>query len=327
MTRTLATVVLGLVLATAGKPVFAQSCSATATPINFGSVSPIRMSVVDATGSITVTCTWPLVTLTPNAHVCLNLGSGSGSPTLIPRLLSNSGHTMRFNLYRDAARTQVWGSSFSTAALPISLQLSKPLLDVSRTVTVPYYGRIEANQPGVPVIGNGSTIYTENFDGTHSALTAHYYSLVDKDCASMLNIMNRFPFTAQAQVINDCTISATNMAFPSTGILDHALQATSTLNVRCTNGNAWRIALSGGSSGNMLDRRMKRTGGGGDVRYQLYTNTARNIIWGDGTAGTGRSAATGNGLQQTVTVYGTVPAQTTPSPGTYRDTIIATITF
>jgi spore coat protein U-like protein len=38
-------------------------------------------------------------------------------------------------------------------------------------------------------------------------------------------------------------------------------------------------------------------------------------------------AATGNGNAQVISVYGQVPAQTSPAPGTYSDTITATIVF
>ncbi|GAB3338074.1 hypothetical protein GCM10027565_36630 [Bordetella tumulicola] len=63
------------------------------------------------------------------------------------------------------------------------------------------------------------------------------------------------------------------------------------------------------------------------MRYQLYTSSARSVIWGDGTSGTAAVTAAGSGLAQTLTIYGSVPAQSTPTPGTYRDTIIATISF
>jgi spore coat protein U-like protein len=38
-------------------------------------------------------------------------------------------------------------------------------------------------------------------------------------------------------------------------------------------------------------------------------------------------SGTGTGLTQTLTVYGRVAPQTTPKPGTYSDTIIATVTY
>jgi spore coat protein U-like protein len=136
-----------------------------------------------------------------------------------------------------------------------------------------------------------------------------------------------FPFTASATVINDCTITTTNVAFTATGVLSAALNATGSISTSCTNGDAFEIALNGGSSGNVAARQMQRSGGGGAVNYQLYLDPTRLTAWGDGTAGTSMATGTGSGNQQVITVYGQVPAQTTPAPGSYSDTITATISF
>jgi spore coat protein U-like protein len=72
---------------------------------------------------------------------------------------------------------------------------------------------------------------------------------------------------------------------------------------------------------------MQRSGGGGTVSYQLFVDSAHTTAWGDGTAGTSMSTGTGTGNQQALSVYGVVPAQKTPAPGSYSDTITATISF
>jgi spore coat protein U-like protein len=38
-------------------------------------------------------------------------------------------------------------------------------------------------------------------------------------------------------------------------------------------------------------------------------------------------SGTGNGAGQTITIFGRVPAQTTPAPGTYTDTVTVTVTY
>jgi spore coat protein U-like protein len=68
------------------------------------------------------------------------------------------------------------------------------------------------------------------------------------------------------------------------------------------------------------------TNGANTITYGLYQNAARTIAWG-GTIGTNTVAGTGTGLAQLTTVYGRVPGQATPSPGTYTDTIIVTVTY
>jgi len=306
----------------------AQSCTATATSINFGNVSPIRLNAIDATGTVNVTCTWPAVTVNRNARVCLNLGNGTGSTSFVPRHLVNGTNRARFNLYRDAARSQIWGSLNSTTApTPISLLLSKPALGTVARSTVTYYGRLEADQPDVPIVGGNPTLYTSAFSGTHTSLNVHFFEIFDRNCNQVPQASGSFPFSAQATIVDDCTIEATDLNFPRTGLLDEPLQASGGLSVQCTNGNAWRISLDGGSSGSAADRRMQRVGGGGSVAYQLYTDSSRSLIWGDGSGGTGRVTGTGTGQSQPIAVHGTVPAQPTPQPGSYRDTITATISF
>jgi spore coat protein U-like protein len=66
--------------------------------------------------------------------------------------------------------------------------------------------------------------------------------------------------------------------------------------------------------------------GGNQIWYGLFRDAARSLSWGelgDGAAQPG----TGSGAAQSFTVYGRVPAQATPPPGIYSDTIIVTITY
>jgi spore coat protein U-like protein len=49
-------------------------------------------------------------------------------------------------------------------------------------------------------------------------------------------------------------------------------------------------------------------------------------VWGT-TIGTNTVSATGNGASQSYTVYGQVPAQTTPAAAVYTDTITVTVTY
>ena len=68
------------------------------------------------------------------------------------------------------------------------------------------------------------------------------------------------------------------------------------------------------------------TSGANTVNYSLYTDIARSTVWGN-TVGTDTKSGTGNGSAQTLTVYGQLPAGQYPTPGSYSDTITATITY
>jgi spore coat protein U-like protein len=62
------------------------------------------------------------------------------------------------------------------------------------------------------------------------------------------------------------------------------------------------------------------------VIYGLYRDSARSLPWGS-TVGTNTSSGTGTGSTQTQTVYGRVATQTTPSPGTYSDSVVVTVGY
>ena len=67
------------------------------------------------------------------------------------------------------------------------------------------------------------------------------------------------------------------------------------------------------------------SGAGDSVIYGLYQNAARSVPWGTANAST--LGGTGTAATQTIPVYGRVPGQVTPPPGTYSDTVVATVTY
>ncbi|NVD99555.1 spore coat U domain-containing protein [Massilia sp. BJB1822] len=136
-------------------------------------------------------------------------------------------------------------------------------------------------------------------------------------------------FDVTMKIIADCTIAASNLDFgQSQGVLNATVAVNTTINVTCTNTTPYNLGLSAGtgtgSSG--TTRYMSGTGGNtGTVRFNLY-QTAGATLWGD-TQGTDTRSGTGTGALQAITVYGEVPAQTTPAPDTYKSTITATVYF
>ena len=93
-------VIILLVFAFAGE---AWGCSATATNIDFGDYDVFTPLTLDATGIIDVTCDAAYT-------IKLNAGQHSGGD-FWPRKMQLSGGwpTLGYNLYRDAARQEVWG--------------------------------------------------------------------------------------------------------------------------------------------------------------------------------------------------------------------------
>jgi len=134
-------------------------------------------------------------------------------------------------------------------------------------------------------------------------------------------------FTTQVTLAASCTInSASTLNFGSQGVLIAAVNQTSTVQVQCTNTTPYNIGLdAGGGTGATVAVR-KMTSGANTVNYSLYTDTGHTTVWGN-TVGTDTVAAIGSGASQSYTVYGQVPAQTTPAPGTYTDTVTVTVTY
>jgi spore coat protein U-like protein len=109
---------------------------------------------------------------------------------------------------------------------------------------------------------------------------------------------------------------------------------SATLGVRCASGVPFQIALNGGGSGSVANRRMSATGLPAEkLDYQLYTNAARTVVWGDGSGGSSVAVGTGGGLfaVRSFTVYGRVPdspANQAAAPRTdYRDVVTITVTY
>jgi spore coat protein U-like protein len=135
-------------------------------------------------------------------------------------------------------------------------------------------------------------------------------------------------FAVSAQIVATCTInSASTLNFGnSIGVLSANVDQFSTIQVTCTNTTAYNIGLDAGTGSGATVAVRKLTSGGATINYSLYTDAGRNTVWGN-TVNTDTVAATGNGSAQSYTVFGRIPAQTTPAPGTYTDTITVTVTY
>ncbi|MGA9853151.1 MAG: spore coat U domain-containing protein [Gammaproteobacteria bacterium] len=135
----------------------------------------------------------------------------------------------------------------------------------------------------------------------------------------------------------ECTITSTAISFGNYDPLSStSLTGTGTLGFSCTKASltgvdktvTFVIALSTGS-GSYGTRIMNN--GAYSLDYNLYTDTTYTSVWGDGTAGTAEYSSTYAKTQApavvTVYVYGLIPAQQNAVPGSYTDSITATVTF
>lgn len=132
-------------------------------------------------------------------------------------------------------------------------------------------------------------------------------------------------FQVTSNVQGTCLISASSLAFGTyTGTQS---DATSTISITCTNTTAYNVGLDVGTAIGATVSTRKMTGPGGAVlEYALYSDSGHSTNWGN-TIGTDTVSGTGTGSAQTLIVYGRVPASQYVTPGSYVDTITATITY
>lgn len=138
-------------------------------------------------------------------------------------------------------------------------------------------------------------------------------------------------FTVSATVAKACAISAANLDMGTwSGSGD--LTGTSNVSVKCSTGTSYNVDLSAGAGSPSLANR-KLANGADLLSYNLYADAARTEIWGDGLAGTFVVSGTGAGMadanKANLPVYAKILEADllAAKPGTYSNSITATITY
>lgn len=116
------------------------TCTASATPVAFGTYNPISGVALNNTGNIAVTCSALLVGLNVSYDIALNAGQNG---TFAARAMKNLTSLLQYNLYNTAARTTIWGDG-TAGTVKVSDGYLLNLLSVTRNYTV--YGTLPASQ-------------------------------------------------------------------------------------------------------------------------------------------------------------------------------------
>jgi spore coat protein U-like protein len=315
----------------------ATTCSASSpTAIAFGTVSTTGST--DASVTFDVTCNTFGLAVLANAKVrmCLNITDGaSGGGNVAPRrMLNGFSDPLQFQLYTDAARSQVWGANgLSGAPNPAQLDFdySVPVLGGSQTLSITLYGRVPAQ---TFIAGS----YANAFSGTSTSIDFRYDETLlgtatfPPSCTSGgdggSSVDNAFPFTATADVPAECRAYATSdLAFGTLpGLIAADVDQDTTFSMTCTGRTAWNVGLDNGLNASGSVRRMRRGAGTDHVAYELYTTAARTVRWGN-TIGTDTVTGTGTGSAQSLVFHGRIPAPQSVPAGSYSDTVTVTITY
>ena len=127
-----------------------------------------------------------------------------------------------------------------------------------------------------------------------------------------------------------CSINTTAVNFATHNVFSATPDdATGQIRFRCTGSPPplVTIHLDKGGAPSFTPREMRR--GSEILGYNLYLDSTRTTIWGDGTSGTAvySSANPPNNSNVSLPIYGRVGAAQDVSAGTYSDTVLATINF
>lgn len=129
-----------------------------------------------------------------------------------------------------------------------------------------------------------------------------------------------------ASVVAACSVSAGSMAFGAYS--EDAVSGTANLTVNCTNAAPYTIGLGTGLGSGATTTTRVLTGSiaGTTLNYDLYQDAALTTPWGD-TVDTDTYAGTGSGADQSIAVYGQIPANQNGSVGDYTDTVAVTVNY
>lgn len=137
-------------------------------------------------------------------------------------------------------------------------------------------------------------------------------------------------FKTQAAISSSCLLSSSNVAFGAFTPTATAtkLSANGIISATCSNGVVYNLSLNAGLKGTIATRMM----GGGAVQnadklaYNIFTNAAGTIIFGDNTSGS-KITVTGNGTLQATTIYGSLLTNQYITPDNYADTLIISMAY
>ena len=118
----------------------AISCSVTATGVSFGIYTPLQASALNANGTVAISCTGGAVF--DIATVSLSTGS-SGSYT--NRTMKSGAASLDYNLYTNAAASQVWGNGSGGTS-----EVQALIWFFATTATLTIYGAVNSGQDPAP---------------------------------------------------------------------------------------------------------------------------------------------------------------------------------
>ena len=138
--RTLFLTMLWCVLCGYAVGAAAQTCSASSSPVTFGTYDPLSALVNDSAGAISVSCTASVGAV---VSYTIKLNGGS-SGTISARKMSAGASNLFYQLYTNISRSTVWGDGTAGSSSVADSLLGIGVSAVVKPYTV--FGRIGASQ-------------------------------------------------------------------------------------------------------------------------------------------------------------------------------------
>ena len=111
------------------------ACSLSGAAIAFGNYDPISLTPLDTAGSVVYRCAQQ------DHNITITLSRGGGTSFTTRRMVKGT-EQLFYNLYRDAARTAIWGDGTGGTQ---SFFIGNPQAN-NTDLSVPIFGRIPAGQ-------------------------------------------------------------------------------------------------------------------------------------------------------------------------------------
>lgn len=305
-------------------------CTAQMGDINFGNIDLLNPGSVTAQATIRVSCKKTNWFSAQTFNICLGVDGGrtGGSTQLNPRHMCAGGvcsdnNRLAFNLYTDAARNVIWGTRGRSPTETLNTSITIYPLEGEKTQEMTVYAQLITPLGNVP-----PGQYVNDF--TAPSTTALWFTTAN-NCRRQITAQGRFPFTVNANIIKNCTVSApSDIDFGTAHPADTNLEGRTSFNVSCTSGTPYAIGLSPSNSNTRGEGEMAAVAAGNNDRipYRLRTGSGTGgAAWGNipGSSGN-RVNGTGTGLPQNYTVYAAVPAADYHY-GSYKDTVTVQVTY
>ncbi|MET0746696.1 MAG: spore coat protein U domain-containing protein [Rhizobium sp.] len=296
----------------------AASCTVGVDALNFGNVDTLSGPPSNSTAQVSISCN-DVAATTTTVTVCGNFGAGSGGSAGNTRTMLSGAKTLNYQLFSDSGRSSPWGAYNNTAlGQPQTIQV--PASGGAAVGSVTLYGAVAAGQPDAA---------TGTYASTFAAPDASFYYQEGTalNCsAPTAAAVAQTSFAVQATVAANCLLSVNDINFGNHGVINSAVTAVGGVNVTCTPGTQYTIAIDGGLSGATNPEQRLMKSGTNTIAYGLYSDAAHTQPWSATGSGLVTGTSTSGGNMLTIPVYGRVEPQPV-AVGQYSDTVVVTITY